>query len=331
MFRSIQLPSFATRLAGAVLVSSMLAACSGEAGNLVQLVDAGEVREDVRPAGSREAIVDSTPRSTLDSRDLTQRVLLRPRPPEIVASDFSSLPDALTYAQRSATGDAERVRGARWTEAAQIGLLFGSPEGKAYLGGKEGRALVRGEPMESCPIINVALAPTNDQATEGAMRACLNEAAALSECGCRLIARGDHLLAKRDDFAYAIGVGTTVIDPSRGTTMRYASEERIVEGRSGSRHVWLLDVSGPIGLLQVDADGRAAMTIDATGERFTGIHKADGFRRGRVARRAYLNAADGRNIIVLVGYEDTEFQDNRAQLTSWNPYGSLVLKKAEAE
>jgi len=319
------------RTTAALLVCALLGACTGEAGQLISMADASDGRGIVKPAGARQAIVNSTPRSTLDSRDLTQRVLLRPRPPKIIAADYSALPEALSYAARSATGDAERVRGARWTEAAQIGLLFGSPEGKAYLTGKEGRALVRGEPMESCPALNVALAPTDEQATDGAMRACLNETAAMADCGCRLIARGDHLLAKRDEFAYAIGVGTTVIDQSRGTMQSYASEERIVEGRPGARHLWMLGVSGPVGLLQVEPDGRAAMTINATGERLSGVHKADGFRRGRVARRAYLNGEDGRQVIVLVGYENTEFKENRGQLAAWNPYGSPLLKKAEAK
>ncbi len=333
MNRLPRLPA-ALRLAGALTIGLALGGCTGEVGQLVTLADAsegGRTGVQAAAAGSRQAIVNSTPRGTLDSRDLTQRVLVRPRPPKIIATDFSTLPDALGYAARSATGDAERVRGARWTEAAQIGLLFGSPEGKAYLAGKQGRALVRGEPMESCPALDVALAPTNDQATEGAMRACLNAMAVRPGCGCRLIARGDHLLAKRDEFAYAIGVGTTIIDPLQGGARNYASEERIVEGRSGSRHVWLLGVSGPIGLLQVDGDGRAAMTMNATGERFTGVHKADGFRRGRVARRAYMTGQDGRNVIVLVGYEDSEFQDNRFQLSAWNPYGDVILKKAEAD
>ncbi len=320
------------RLPAIILALVMpLAACTGDAGQLITLADASEARKFVKPAGSRDSIVNSTPRGTLDSRELSQRVLLRPRPPKIIAPDFASLPDALTYAARSATGDAERVRGARWTEAAQIGLLFGSPEGKAYLTGKQGRALVRGEPMESCPILDVALASTDDLASDGAMRSCLNKAAAMPGCGCRLIARGDYLLAKRDEFAYAIGVGTTVIDPSRNTAMTYASEERIVEGRPGARHIWLLDVKGPVGLLQVEPDGRAAMTINATGTKYTGVHKADGFRRGRIARRAYMTDDAGRNLVVLVGYEDTEFKDNRAQLSAWNPYGSPVLKKAEAK
>ena len=314
-----------------MLLGALLLGCTGEAGQLIELTDADGARGVVKPAGARQAIVSSTPLGTLDSRELAQRVLLRPRPPKIIATDFSTLPDALTYATRSATGDAKRVRGARMTEVAQIGLLVGSPEGKAFLTGKQGRALVRGEPMESCPVLDVALAPTDEQATEGAMRACLNQTAALPDCGCRLIARGDHLLAKRDDFAYAIGVGTTIIDNARGPAKNFASEERIVEGRPGSRHIWLLDVNGPAGLLQVERDGRAAMTINATGERFTGVHKADGFRRGRVARRAYMTGADGRNVIVLVGYEDTEFKDNLGQLTAWNPYGSVLLKKAEAE
>lgn len=320
------------RSLSAIAVTVALAACTGDAGRLVELADAGSVRGVVKPAGSRESIVNSSPRGTLDSRDLMQRVLVRPRPPKIIAKDFTELPDALTFAQRASTGDSSRVRGARLTEAAQIGLLFGSPEGKAYLAGKDrGRALVRGEPAAACPVLNVAIATTDDEATSGAMRACLNETAARPDCGCRLIARGSHLLAPRDDFAYAIGVGTTVIDNTGGSIMTYASEERMVEGRPGARHIWLLGIDGPAGLLQVEADGRAAMTLNATGARYDGTHKADGFRRGRVARRAYLSGPDGRSMIVLVGYEDTEFKDNRTQLSAWNPYGSPVLKKAEAE
>ena len=318
---------------GALIFAMTLSACTGDAGHLIELADAGDGRGIVKPAGARQqSIVDSTPRGTLDSRDLSQRVLVRPRPPKIIADDYDGLNDALTFAHRAATGDLKRVRGARWTEAAQIGLLFGSPEGKAFLAGKDGgRALVRGNPAESCPMLNVAIAATDDEATSGAMRACLNETAALPDCGCRLIARGSYLLAPRDDFAYAIGVGTTIIDGTTNEVMVYASEERIVEGRPGARHIWLLGVNGPVGLLQVEADGRAAMTLNATGQRFDGTHKADGFRRGRVARRAYLSDQSGRSMIVLVGYENTEFKENRAQLSYWNPYGSPLLKKAEAE
>ena len=324
-------PAPLRRLFAAVTLTAIVG-CTGDADQFVQLADASEARESVRPAGSRVAIVDSTPRGTLDGRDLTQRVLVRPRPPKIVAESLATLPDALAFAQRAANGDKSRVRGARWTEAAQIGLLFGSPEGKAFLAGKsKGRALVRGEPTESCPALNVAIAGTDQEATEGAMRACLNVVAARPDCGCRLIARGSYLLAPRDDFAYAIGVGTTLIDGTTNTVRTYAAEERIVEGRPGARHIWLLGPAGPVGLLQVDADGRAAMTMNATGARYDGTHKADGFRRGRVARRAYLTGADGRTMVVLVGYEDKEFQDNRTQLSAWNPHGTPFLKKAEAK
>ncbi len=312
------------------LASMVVAGCASEAGPLEgrAFADAGK---SVKPAGARERLVNGTPQNMLNSADLYQRVLVQTRPPKIIAKNISELPDALTYAVRASSGDTHRKRGAKWTEAAQIGLLFGSPEGKAFLSGKAGRALVRGEPAESCPVLNVALAGTDDQATEGAMRSCLNALAAKPSCGCRLMARGEHLLAKRDDFAYAIGVGTQIVSPSTGEVQTFTSEERMVEGHPGARHIWLLDVSGAKALLQVEADGRAALIVNETGKRFSGLHKSDGFRRGRVARRAYLTGEDGRQLIVLVGYEDTEVQDNNTALLAWNPYGSLELKKAEAD
>lgn len=318
------------RLLAALVAGLAFAGCAGDTGTIA-LATNTEAASSVNPAGSREYIVDSTPRGTLQGSDLRQRLLLRPRPPKIIAMSLSELPEELGFAARATAGDKSRTRGARWTEAAQIGLLFGSPEGKAFLSGKEGRALVRGAPAKSCPVMNVALSTTDDTATEGAMRSCLDAVSAYPDCGCRLIARGDHLLASRDDFAYAIGVGTRIVDPTRNEVMTYASEERIVDGRPGARHVWLLGLNGPVGLLQVERDGRAALTIEETGERYDGVHKADGFRRGRIARRAYLTAPDGRNIIVLVGYEDTELKENQAALTAWNPHGSLILKTAEAE
>ena len=311
-------------------VSVFAAGCASEAGSPGTL-DFAQAGQSVEPAGARQRLVNGTPQNMLNSADLYQRVLLQPRPPKIIAKNMTELPEALSYAVRASSGDTHRKRGAKWTEAAQIGLLFGSPEGKAFLSGKEGRALVRGEPSETCPVLNVALAGTDDQATDGAMRSCLNALAGKPSCGCRLIARGKHLLAKRDDFAYAIGVGTQIVNPSTGEVQTFASEERMVEGHPGARHIWLLDVKGAKALLQVEPDGRAALIVNATGKRFSGLHKADGFRRGRVARRAYLTGEDGRQLIVLVGYEDTEVQDNRTALMAWNPYGSLELKKAEAD
>lgn len=312
--------------------AALAAGCASEAGSpntKIASNDSGAGAALVAQNGS--SIVQATPVNSLTGSAVRQRFLSQPRPAEIVVEDYSDLDEAMIYAQRATAGEPSRARGARWIEAAQIGLLFGSPEGKAFLTAPAGRALVRGEPQETCPALHVATAATDDQATDGALRSCLREMSTRADCGCRVIARADRLLAPKDEFQYAIGVSTRVLDPSTLQELRLTAEERMIEGRPGSRRLWLLGVGGPFGMLQVEPDGRAAMVMSGTGKRYDGTHQADGFRRGRVARRAYLTARDGRRMVVLVGFEDEEIKENRAALTAWNPYGPLELKKAEAK
>ena len=310
-------------------VAALSAGCASEAGSPnTQIASNGENVEVAQGTGS---IVQATPVNTLSGAAVRQRFLSQPRPAEIVVNDYSDLDEALVYSQRATSGEPSRLRGARWIEAAQVGLLFGSPEGKAFLTAPAGRALVRGEPAETCPALNVATAATDDQATDGALRSCLREMSARSNCGCRVIARADRLLAPKDEFQYAIGVASSVIDPATQQELHLTAEERMIEGRPGSRRLWLLGAGGPFGMLQVEPDGRAALVMSGTGKRYDGSHQADGFRRGRVARRAYLTSKGGKRMVVLIGFEDSEVKDNRDALAAWNPYGPLELKKAEAE
>jgi len=159
----------------------------------------------------------------------------------------------------------------------------------------------------------------------------MRQMSARSGCGCRVIARADRLLAKKDEFQYAIGVSSHLVDPTTGQKLQTTAEERVVEGRPGVRRLWMLGAGGPVGMLQVEGDGRAAFVFTKTGARYDGSHREDGFRRGRVARRAYLTAKSGKRMVVLVGFEDTELKDNAASLHAWNPYGPLELKQAEAK
>ncbi len=281
-------------------------------------------------SGSGNTDVQSAPVNTLSNTSVLQRFFTVPRPAVIVADDLNDLEETLLFARRTTHADPDRQNGGKWIEAAQIGLLFGSPEGKAFLTAPAGRALVRGEPAQSCPALNVATARTDDLATEGALRACLRKVADMPDCGCRVIARSDHLLADRDDFQYAIGVSSLLIDPKNGQQLRMTSEERIIEGRPDTRRLWMLNAAGPVGMLQVQNDGRAAFVFSATGKRYDGTHFEDGFRRGRIARRAYLNSKDGKRLVVLVGFEENELKENQETLSAWNPFSPLELKKAEA-
>ena len=305
--------------------------CSSEASNTnVAKVAAADRTVAAQFAQSNGGIVQSSPINSLTSGAIQQRFFSVPRPAEIVAEKTDDLEEALLFAQRATDADPKRQNGGKWIEAAQVGLLFGAPEGKAFLTAPAGRALVRGEPAESCPALNVATAQTDAQATEGAFRACLKQVSALEGCGCRVIARADRLLAERDEFQYAIGVSSLLVDPSTGRQVIMTSEERVIEGRPDVRRLWMLGAAGPIGMLQVEKDGRAAFVFSETGKRYDGSHVEDGFRRGRVARRAYLTAKDGKRLVVLVGFEEAELKENSDMLFAWNPFGPLELKKAEA-
>jgi len=282
-------------------------------------------------AQSNGGLVQSAPVNSLTGNAVRQRFFSVPRPAEVVANDYNELNEALLYARRAASSDPKEQNGGKWIEAAQVGLLFGAPEGKAFLSAPAGRALVRGEPAKTCPALHVATAPSDDQATEGAMRACMRQMSARSGCGCRVIARADRLLAKKDEFQYAIGVSSHLVDPRNGQKLQTTAEERVVEGRPGVRRLWMLGAGGPVGMLQVEGDGRAAFVFTKTGKRYDGSHREDGFRRGRIARRAYLTAKDGKRIVVLVGFEDAELKENASSLQAWNPHGPLELKQAEAK
>lgn len=310
----------------------MLVGCSNAAeGGSGPKVAANDRTVAAQFAQANGGLVQSAPINSLTGSVVRQRFFSVPRPAEIVAEDYNELNEALLYAQRAANADPKEQNGGKWIEAAQVGLLFGSPEGKAYLSAPAGRALVRGEPAKTCPGLHVASAQTDDQATEGAMRACMRQLSSRTGCGCRVIARADRLLAKKDEFQYAIGVSSHLIDPTNGQKIQTTAEERVVEGRPGVRRLWMLGAAGPVGMLQVEADGRAAFVFTKSGKRYDGSHREDGFRRGRIARRAYLTAKDGRRIVVLVGFEDAELKENAASLQAWNPHGPLELKKAEVE
>jgi len=287
----------------ATLLLGFVVACARSDGRAARQTLLADSTSGQLPSGSRAAaqaadsrdrkLVDASPLSTLEETRLRTRFIVSARAPEIVAESLRDLPDILSFADRATQRGPTLERGERWSEAAQIGLLFGSPEGKAFLSTDGGRALVRGEPSESCPSLNVAVAPTDREATDGALRACLNHLAARGSCGCRVIARGEHLLAEREEFSYAIGIGTTVLTPGR-EGLSLTSEERLVDGRSGARHVWVLGLdSDPFGLLQVEPDGRAIFQNSRTGETYNGPCNA---QRLESDRRSYTEKGGDRRI-----------------------------------
>lgn len=278
------------------------------------------------------------------------RLVQPPAPPTLVArkpSDVSALSRAAGPARLA---ELAARPGARRFEGPQIPFFFESALGRAYLRSDEGRAIARGEPAESCPQFGAAFdAPDPKTAAERALDQCLvARDHAHAACGCRLLAAGSTLLAPPEAFAYPRGVAVEAIPLDAklrpaGATAALVAEERYeprgaladktaprVSGMSaaerdalaaGARRLWLLGLSGPIGGLDLAADGAARLTVLDGGREalrpvrlLEGRWRAEGYRRGRLALLAGLESADGERLVILVGYEPAELDAERARL-----------------
>ncbi len=203
-------------------------------------------------------------------------------------------------------------------EAAQIGLLYGSPEGRAFVETMGPRALAQGEPPAQCPALTVGRGASGEAAAREAFEGCFAALAEREDCGCRLLAEGDRLLAGAPWFSYALGVSAALVDPQSKREMTLVAEERAVPSRPGASTVWLLGFDGPKGALHLEADGAASLALLSEGRasnpQWRGQAYAEGFRRGRVARRVFLTDAQGRERILLVGFEAQEMAERHDEL-----------------
>lgn len=235
---------------------------------------------------------------------------------DVTAETPQEIEAAVTHAAVLARSDAS-YRPTR-LEAAQVGLLYGDPQGRAFVGIDGPRALAQGEPAKQCPALTLGRGPDEPAATRMALQSCFAALAGRADCGCRLLAEGDRLLASASHFAYALGVSAVLVDPAARKEMTLVAEERAVEGAPGAAVVWLLGFKEPIGALHLEPNGAAALALLSEGRardpQWIGRHEAVGFRRGRVARRAFVRNAQGQERVVLVGFEAQELAERHAEL-----------------
>lgn len=247
----------------------------------------------------------------------SQQSFLNPiRRLDVVAETPEKIEAAVAHAATLAQSDAS-YRPTR-LEAAQIGLLYGDPQGRAFVETLGPRALAQGEPANQCPALALGRGPDKPAAARSALQSCFAALQGRADCGCRLLAEGDRLLASASHFSYALGVSAALVDPAGGREMALVAEERPVATRPDSSVVWLLGFQGPVGALHLEPDGTAALALLSEGPtnapKWFGRHHAEGFRRGRIARRAFVSDAQGRERILLVGFEAQELAERHAEL-----------------
>ncbi|MDD2868601.1 hypothetical protein [Neomegalonema sp.] len=252
---------------------------------------------------------------------------------DVVAGTPAGIEAAVSHAATLARSDAA-YRPTR-LEAAQIGLLYGDPQGRAFVETVGPRALAQGEPARQCPALTLGRGADEPAAARSALQGCFAALQGREDCGCRLLAESDRLLATAAHFSYALGVSATLVDPAARQEMTLVAEERVLANRPDASVVWLLGFDGPKGALHLEPDGIAALALLSEGPvrdpQWIGRHQAEGFRRGRVARRAFLRNAAGEERVVLVGFEAQELAERHAELIEPPPALTAPVPPALAQ
>ncbi|MEM7271355.1 MAG: hypothetical protein AAF401_19135 [Pseudomonadota bacterium] len=230
---------------------------------------------------------------------------MTPLPPRIVVTEAADLPRAGEAARRVFTGRFARTRGLRFLEISALPWLRSSPEGAAFVALGAPRAVARGTPAEFCPAAGVSSPGATDAA--GASREALNTCIAQlrtrgadPDCGCRLMAVNDAVLAPRDNFAFAPGVAARVLDgEGRSAGLLVAESRPTPEGE----RVKLLSPQGDVAILLLSGNDAELVLVDQPETIWRGTRRAFGYRRGRLAERVELQSESGERMSVLIGVE----------------------------
>lgn len=271
------------------------------------------------PAGERES---------LSSSDIgLVRLRQPPNPPDLRAqsdADVGAVSAELT-AERLERA-AERS-GSRRVPGVQVPFFFEADLGRAYLKTPGPRALAFGDPAETCPAVGAALVTGSlSGAVEGALQACLAQLGTRRDCGCRLAAANDVILAPPAILDHARAV--SVVLRLGGAETVLIAEEPPLEPQDGAielsiagaqvalqaQNLVLRDSRGVVGALTLSADG-AARYQTSDGERWAGRWRSEGLRRGWFARQIGLRReGDGATASMLVAYEPAELSRRSAAL-----------------
>ncbi len=257
------------------------------------------------------------PRAETDLRE--QLMVVLPSAPQIVVSEDEPFLRAERFARTFDPRELLRRAGARTVQADSLAWMIGSAQGRAFLKAPEPRAIARGEPAARCPA--TGLAHAGEPGAEGghaetvrrALDRCL---AALPDrpetegCGCKLLALDSVLTVPQSEMAYATGVTARVKAPDLGIDAILIAEDDPEEG------TLLRDLRGPVARLLRDGD-RATLTLLDGGARLEGRREAVGFRRGRLAERLYLEDAQGRRAVLLIGFSPKELAERAGAGLAW--------------
>lgn len=260
-----------------------------------------------------------------------QQLVLPAAPPLIDAQDDKDVERAMRLAERFSRRTLEQQRRTRTVEAVQTPLLYEAPAGRRFLAASGARALAIGDPPEICPAIGVAASesPAPRSQTAGtALTECLamlKQSRASAECGCRLVALDDTLLAEQTAFTYARGVNAQFVgDKGEALSQPLIAEERPEDDGSGDVRIWFLDAIGPraVARLSQAGDAELALLQGSNGELtathyYRGRWTSEGFRRGRLAEKLYLKDEEGARMIALIGYSPAELAAREAELETW--------------
>lgn len=250
-------------------------------------------------------------------------------PPDIQVAEQGDLAEARRRAGLASFERLSEQSRSRTVEAARLPFLYESPAATAYLNQTGARALARGEPPATCPALGIADstdAKVNEEAAVVALSRCLGDLDTGREgCNCKLLALGDVLTAPVEDFVYARGVSATLIGLPGGD-IRLVAEERALPGDDGATRLWFLAPNGTRAIAELSAEGDALFALVRenngsleTEREFRGRRETDGYRRGRLAERLYLNDASGARLVVLIGFEPAELAERGDDLRTWRP------------
>ncbi len=259
-----------------------------------------------------------------------QQLVLPAAPPLIEAQDAEDVDRAKRLAARYDRRRLERQRRTRLIEAVQTPLLYEAPAGQRFLSAPGARALAIGYPPRICPAIGLATstepAPRAETAAS-ALNGCLaklEQSGASDECGCRLVALDDTLLAEQAAFAYARGVTAQFVGGEKALATTLIAEERSEEDGSGDVRIWFLDALGPRAVARLTEAGEAELAVlegpngDLSASNYyRGRWESEGFRRGRLAEKLYLEDEDGERLIALIGYSPAELAAREDELEVW--------------
>lgn len=249
----------------------------------------------------------------------TQRMVVLPQPPNIVATKPGGIPAAIRAAAKIDPTEVASRESARWVSVDALPFLTSTEPGQEFLAAANPRALARGVPPEFCPVVAVASGvpgSPSDTVAGAALGDCLAKLDPKQhDCGCRIVALDDLIMVPREQTAYATGTSARMRSASLGIDLLL-----IAEAVSGGETL-LRDVRGTVAHLAYGDKNKVTLTFDSTGRQFDGYRIPVGFRRGRVAERIYATDAAGNRLSLLIGFEPDELAGGAGAWLAWPSEG----------